>query len=63
MNALKRPEPRKVLVVDDDPSILAMTEDLLGEAGFEVGKCGSGREALERVRLQRTRRNQRCNVS
>ncbi|MEZ4280966.1 MAG: sigma-54 dependent transcriptional regulator [Myxococcota bacterium] len=52
MNALKRPEPRKVLVVDDDPSILAMTEDLLGEAGFEVGKCGSGREALERIREQ-----------
>ncbi len=49
MNALKRPEPRKVLVVDDDPSILTMTEDLLSEAGFEVGKCGSGREALERI--------------
>ena len=50
MNALKRPDPRRVLVVDDDPSILAMTEDLLSEAGFEVGKCGSGKQALERIR-------------
>jgi CheY-like chemotaxis protein len=49
MNALRRPDPRKVLVVDDDPSILTMTEDLLTEAGFEVGKCGSGREALDRI--------------
>ncbi len=50
MIALKRPDPRRVLVVDDDPSILTMIEDLLSEAGFEVGKCSSGREALERIR-------------
>jgi two-component system response regulator AtoC len=37
---------RAILVVDDDPSILDMTEDLLTEAGFEVTKCGSGNEAL-----------------
>ena len=37
---------RSVLVVDDDVSILDMTEDLLTEAGFEVTKCGSGEEAL-----------------
>ncbi len=52
MNALRRPDPRKVLVVDDDPSILTMTEDLLTEAGFEVGKCASGREALDRLQAQ-----------
>jgi len=37
---------RTILVVDDDPSILDMTEDLLTEAGFDVTKCGSGEEAL-----------------
>ncbi len=50
MNAPERVHPRRILVVDDDPSILAMTEDLLSEAGFEVGKCSSAREALERIR-------------
>ena len=52
MNPPNRPDPRRVLVVDDDPSILAMTEDLLSEAGFAVGKCGSGKEALEKIREQ-----------
>jgi two-component system response regulator HydG len=37
---------RSILVVDDDPSILDMTEDLLTEAGFEVTKCETGEKAL-----------------
>jgi two-component system response regulator HydG len=40
------PISRSILVVDDDPSILDMTEDLLTEAGFEVTKCESGEKAL-----------------
>ncbi len=43
---INSPNKRSVLVVDDDVSILDMTEDLLTEAGFEVTKCGSGEEAL-----------------
>ncbi|MFK7898740.1 MAG: sigma-54-dependent transcriptional regulator [Myxococcota bacterium] len=39
--------PRSVLIVDDDPAILDMTEDLLTEAGFQVTKCTSGEQALE----------------
>ena len=46
MTTAEHPISRAVLVVDDDPSILDMTEDLLTEAGFEVTKCGSGEEAL-----------------
>ena len=46
MIARQTPVSRAILVVDDDPSILDMTEDLLTEAGFEVTKCGSGEEAL-----------------
>ena len=38
---------RTILVVDDDPAILEMCEDLLTEAGFDVQTCGSGQEALE----------------
>ena len=49
MNALRKPDPKRVLVVDDDPSILAMTEDLLTDAGYEVGRSSSGKEALERI--------------
>ncbi len=47
MATTHQPISRSILVVDDDPSILDMTEDLLTEAGFEVTKCGSGEEALE----------------
>jgi len=41
---------RRVLVVDDDPSILAMTEDLLTDAGFAVGLSDSAKSAVERLR-------------
>ena len=46
MATTDHPSSRSILVVDDDPSILDMTEDLLTEAGFDVTKCGSGAEAL-----------------
>ncbi len=45
-NKMSTAVPKSILVVDDDESILDMTEDLLTEAGFEVTKCGSGTEAL-----------------
>jgi len=37
---------RSVLVVDDDPAILVMAEDLLTVAGFEVRTAGSAEAAL-----------------
>jgi two-component system response regulator AtoC len=46
MATTNHPISRAILVVDDDPSILDMTEDLLTEAGFDVTKSASGKEAL-----------------
>ncbi|MEW6704490.1 MAG: response regulator transcription factor [Pseudomonadota bacterium] len=35
-----------ILVVDDDPDMVALLQDLLRQAGFEADGAGSGREAL-----------------
>ncbi|HPG28338.1 MAG TPA: response regulator, partial [Myxococcota bacterium] len=40
---------RTILVVDDDASILDMTEDLLGHAGYAVTKARSGSDALSKT--------------
>lgn len=42
--------PVKLLVVDDEPQMAAVTAELLRRAGFAVDVAGSGGEALERVR-------------
>jgi len=39
----------RVLVVDDDPSMLAVLQQLLGEEGFEVIYALDGREALNEI--------------
>ncbi|MAG31259.1 MAG: Fis family transcriptional regulator [Deltaproteobacteria bacterium] len=46
MSSSARFGPKSILVVDDDQSILDMTEDLLCEAGMQVTKSSSGEEAL-----------------
>ncbi len=42
-------QPARVLVADDEPSVLAMLEDLLTEYGYEVATVASGRAALDRL--------------
>lgn len=37
----------KILVLDDDPSIIYLCEKLLGAAGFDVRSVSSGRETIE----------------
>lgn len=39
---------RKILVVDDDPDVLALSARVLGAAGYEVVRARSGAAALER---------------
>ena len=39
----------RVLVVDDDPEILALLMDAVESAGYEVDHAVNGRDALERV--------------
>ncbi len=42
----------RILVVDDEPAILAFLKKLLGDEGYDVTKVGSGREALEMIKEQ-----------
>ncbi len=41
---------RKVLVVDDEPEIVALLRDILEGRGFEVDSAPDARSALERIR-------------
>lgn len=43
-------EPKRILVCDDEPSILKVIECILTEAGFEVELAGNGLAALEKFR-------------
>ncbi|PAX07102.1 MHYT domain-containing protein [Sphingomonas lenta] len=42
-------EPRRVLVVDDDPLVLANTADLLEDMGHSVRRASSGPDALDQL--------------
>jgi YesN/AraC family two-component response regulator len=39
----------KILVIDDDPSILAMLKRMLEKAGYEVNIASNGKEGLEMI--------------
>ena len=39
----------KILVIDDDPSILAMLKRMLEKAGYEVNIASNGNEGLEMI--------------
>ncbi len=41
--------PRPVLIVEDDPDLLALEEAVLAEAGYRVQAAADGLEALELV--------------
>ena len=45
--------PRPILVVDDDPTILATVSEALGLEGFPVVTARNGREALDELALHR----------
>jgi CheY-like chemotaxis protein len=42
---------RRVLVVDDDPSMVAVIKDILGKSGYTVTGVPSGAEALRRLEV------------
>jgi CheY-like chemotaxis protein len=42
---------RRVLAVDDDPSILAVIKDILGKSGYTVTVVPNGVEALRRLEV------------
>ncbi|MDD5702978.1 MAG: response regulator [Dehalococcoidales bacterium] len=43
----------RILVVDDEPTILALLKKVLGGEGYEVTTTGSGKEALGMIKGQR----------
>jgi len=49
--------PRSVLVVDDDPTVLAVLADMLEDLGCEVISAANGRDALDQLR-----RNERISI-
>src|SRR5262245_59804618 len=43
-----RPQPR-ILVVDDEPHVVQIFQDLLAQRGYEVASCSNGDDAIVRV--------------
>jgi signal transduction histidine kinase/CheY-like chemotaxis protein/GAF domain-containing protein len=47
-------DSERVLVIDDDPQVLALISRLLRRSGYQVETISRGEEALERLRLEAT---------
>src|SRR5262249_26583457 len=45
--------PRRILVVDDSPTVLAMIEDLLVAQGYQVATASDGEQALIAITAER----------
>ena len=52
MNSPKLPDTLRVLIVDDERSVLAFTERALGTAGYQVLVASDGPEALRLVEAE-----------
>ena len=42
---------KRILVVDDDPTVRESCERIFGEEGYDVETAATGKEGLERTRL------------
>jgi len=47
------PEPKKIVVVDDDAELVAFVSDILKRAGYDVSCAYQGQEGLEVVKRDR----------
>ena len=52
LESVKAMEVAKILVVDDEPSILKLLKEALTQWGYHVGCVGTGTEALEAIRTE-----------
>jgi len=52
LESVKDMEVAKILVVDDEPSILKLLKEALTQWGYQVGCVGTGTEALEAIRTE-----------
>ena len=46
-------EQKKILIVDDEPDVVAYLEMLLKDHGYETVSAGNGEDGLEQLRSQR----------
>jgi DNA-binding response OmpR family regulator len=46
------PQPKRILVVDDDDQVATLTERVLKDKGFSALHAGTGREALEKIKAE-----------
>jgi CheY-like chemotaxis protein len=46
-------EPRKILIVDDEPNIVTYLEMLLQDEGFSTVSAANGREGFEKARQEK----------
>ena len=46
----RKPKPKRILVVDDDPEILALLVARLKQRGYEIFEANDGEKALEQAR-------------
>ncbi len=44
---------KKILIVDDSPSVLAVLEDMLEELGYAVASAADGKKACQMIELER----------
>lgn len=42
--------PERILIIDDEPHLLTMLEEILRQEGYEVDSASTGKEALEKLR-------------
>ncbi len=47
------PQPKKVLIVDDEPDVVSYLEMLLHDSGYETVSASNGQEGMERVRQEK----------
>jgi len=52
MQTQDRPR-KKVLVIDDEPSVVAYLETLLGDHGYDTISAGNGRAGFEKARSEK----------
>lgn len=46
------PQPKRILVVDDDPELAALTQRVLVDHGFQASRAANGAEALAAVKAE-----------
>ena len=44
---------KKILVLDDEPNVVAYLETLLQDNGYDTVSAGDGREGMEKARIER----------